>query len=570
MRLALRDDQRKRISIILIVSVLLGVGLIFRLAQKQLFEHDKYLAMAQDQHQTVQELPAHRGKIYAKTRYGGQTVLATNQTYYALLVVPQQVEDKVSLAKKIANSTSLDEQDVFKAINNDKGYIPPLLEKIEYSTANGLAKKDLQGVYLVADDYRYYPEGSLTGQITGYINKEKEGQYGVEQYYNEILKGDLGVIRAQKDVYGRYISISKKEDPKDGQDLFLTLDLSLQNKAREVVKEAVKHYGASSGSIIIIHPQRGEILAMASSRGYDPNRYSEVAQDRGVEAFVNTEISAVYEPGSIMKAVTMASALDKEVIKPTTSKYFKASIDVGEETIWNSTREAFGQETMINVLENSDNVGMVWVQQKLGDKKFHRYLDRFGFGRLTGVDLEGEVVGRLLPLAEAQAVDLASNSFGQAISVTPLQMLTAFTPFTNKGKLVQPHILAKRINPETEEEIITKPKESEPILSLKTVDQTSDMLVSVVDHGHAKLAQVPGYQVAGKTGTAQVPTPDGYSETQTIHSFIGFAPAEDPVFLMLVKLDHPTAVRWSSESAAPVFAQMAQFALNYFQIPPSR
>ncbi len=560
----------RRIKSVLLIAVLLGAGLVFRLFQKQILQYEHYRAMAQEQHQTVQELPAHRGKIYAQTRYGGRAILATNQTFYSLLVVPRQVSDKKVLAERLSSAIDLSEKEILKKIDNDKPYIPPLVKKLSYQEAQKIAELDLKGIYLAAEDYRLYPERSLVCYLTGYVNTEKDGQYGTEQYYDQILKGDLGIIKAQKDVYGRYISIFQRKEPRDGEDLVLTIDLTLQGKAREVIQKAVQHYGAASGSIIILQPQTGGVLAMANDRGYDPNRYSEVAQSRGVETFFDPSISAVYEPGSIFKAITMASALDREVVAPSTSHYFTASIKVGQETIWNADRKAFGKETMVNVLEYSDNVGMVWVQQQLGGKKFHRYLENFGFGSVTGVDLEGEALGRLLSLSEARPVDMASNAFGQAISVTPLQMVTAFTPFTNQGRLVQPHILAKRIDPETKEEIAVEPKESEPVISQKTVQQITDMLVSVVEHGYANLAQIPGYRIAGKTGTAQVPVAGGYSESKTIHSFIGFAPAENPEFLMLVKLDYPTAVRWSSESTAPVWAEMARFILNYFQIPPEK
>ena len=562
------DDQPKRVKFILIFTVLLGVGLVFRLFQKQVLQCDHYRALAQEQHQTVQELPAHRGKIYGQTRYGGRNVLATNQTSYSLLIIPRQVKDKEGLAERLAPAIELSKKEILEKIDNDLLYLPPLAKKLSYQQAQEIVDFNMEGVYLSGEDYRLYPERQLTCYITGYVNTEGEGQYGIEQYYNEILKGNLGVIKAQKDVYGRYISIFQKREPQDGQDLVLTIDLTLQNKAREVIQTAVQRYGAASGSIIILHPQQGDILAMANSRGYNPNNYSEVAEREGVGAFLDPTISSVYEPGSIMKAIPMASALDQGVIKPSTTHYFGASIKVGEETIWNSAREAFGQETMVNVMEYSDNVGMVWVQQKLGKKKFHQYLENFGFGSITGIDLEGETVGRLLSLSEARGVDLASNSFGQAISTTPLQMVTSFTAFTNQGRLVQPHILAKRIDPETKEEVEIKSKEGEPVISSRTVQQITDMLVSVIEHGHAAQAKIPGYRVAGKTGTAQVPTANGYSETQTIHSFIGYAPADDPAFLMLVKLDYPTAVQWASESTAPAWAEMAKFILNYYQIPP--
>jgi cell division protein FtsI/penicillin-binding protein 2 len=563
-------SANKRVNYFLFFVIAIGLGLGFRLFQKQILESDRYLALAKQQHQTVQELPAHRGKIYALTQYGGEVVLATNQTYYSLMVVPSQISDKDQASLILSQKTTLSKDEIYKKIDNNKPYLPPILEKLSYKKAQSIAKEELRGVYLIAEDYRYYPNDKLACYATGYLNSDQDGQYGVEQYYNEILEGNLGIIKAHKDVYGRYISIYEKEDPNDGQDIVLSLDMTVQAKADEVISEAVEKYGARSGSIAILDPKNGEILAMAHSKSYDPNNYAREAKSKGVEIFFDPTISATYEPGSIMKPIAMASALDDGVIRPETSHRFGAWVEVEGTKIWNSAREAYGEETMVEVLENSDNVGMVWVQQQLGKKKLHNYLQKFGFGSVTVVDLEGEADGRLLEYPyNYRDIDAASNSFGQAISATPLQMLVSYTPFINQGKLVQPHILKKRIE-QNGKEYQVKTVKSEQIISSEAAEQIVDMLVSVVDNGQANLAKIPGYRVAGKTGTAQVATSDGYSETKTIHSFMGFAPADNPVFLMLVKLDHPTAARWSSLTAAPTWSSMAKFLLNYYQVQPEK
>ncbi len=562
-------SDNKRIKYFLIIVIILYGGLVFRLFQKQILDHDHYLAMAQSQHQTVQELPAHRGKIFAKTEYAGDVTLATNQTYYQLLLVPKQIEDREGVIDYLKNTLDLDRKEVEEQVDSQKPYVPPIAHKLEYELAQEIAKEGYSGLYLLAEDDRFYPESDLACYITGYLNSDGEGQYGVEQYYDQILKGDLGLIKAQKDVYGRYISIYEKEEPRDGQNLYLTLDLTLQAKAKEIINQAVDSYGAESGSILILNPKTGGILASAHKRGYDPNNYSKEANRNNIDIFFDPTISAVYEPGSVMKPITMASALDAGRVKPETSHKFGAYVWVGENKIYNAAKEAYGEETMVEVLENSDNVGMVWVQRKLGEKKFHDYLQKFGFGNLTGVDLEGETSGNLLSYpSEFREVDAASNSFGQAISVTPIQMLTAFTPFINEGRLVQPHILESRENLETGEVVERQAKKTEPVISSKSADQITDMLISVVENGQGSPAQVEGYKIAGKTGTAQVANEGGYSETETIHNFIGYGPAKNPAFLMLVKIDKPEKVAWSSLSAAPTFSKMARFILNYYQIEP--
>lgn len=561
--------QDSRIKYFLVIILILYGGLVFRLFQKQIVDHSHYLALAQSQHQTVNELPAHRGQIFAKTKYAGNVALATNQTYYQLILSPRQIKEEDDLASYLADKLKLDQEKLLDDITSDKPYIPPVARKLSYKIANEIASKEYAGVYLIAQDHRYYPEADLACYITGYLNAEGQGQYGVEQYYDKILKGDLGVIKAQQDVYGRYISIYEKEDPYDGQDLYLTLDLTIQAKAKEIIDQAVNDYQADSGSILVLDPKTGDILASAHNRSYDPNNYSQEAEKNNINIFFDPTISASYEPGSILKPITMAGAISEGVVKPETSHHFGDSVLVGNTRIWNAAKEAYGEQTMVEVMENSDNVGMVWVQQKLGRDKFHNYLQKFGFGSLTGVDLEGEASGMLLDYPTSfTEIDAASNSFGQAISVTPIQMLTSFTPFVNNGKMVQPRILEKRVDPETGVSYERDIKMTEAVISAKTAEQITDMLVSVVDNGQASLAQVKGYEIAGKTGTAQVATEGGYSQTDTIHSFIGYGPAKNPAFLMLVKLDKPKTVRWSSLSAAPTFSTMAKFILNYYQIQP--
>lgn len=557
-----------RLKIVLIIVILFFIGLLFRLFQKQIIQYDHYQAIAKQQYTTTKELPPSRGKIYVKDGYNTSDYypIALNLPAYQVLAVPKNIKNHKEVAEKLAPLIDKDEDELFDEINNSKPYIPPIVKKVKKEKAEEIEKLALEGVLLIPEDWRYYPEANLASHVIGYVNIDREGQYGIEGYWNDQLKGISGTLIGEKSSWGEVISSGTKSEPKDGDDLYLTIDRVIQYKIYEKLKEAVQKYRAKKGTIIVAEPTSGAILAMASYPDFDPNKYYKT---EGVELFNNPAIAEVYEPGSVFKIVTMSSAIDDGKVKPDTKQTFGRCVDVGIETICTSTGRAYGTETMTQILENSDNVAMVWVADQIKDETFYTYIRDFGFGAYTGIDTNTEVKGEVMPLSNWREINRATISFGQGIAVTPLQMIQALSVIANGGKLIQPYLVEKRVNFEGEEDI-TQTKVIKQVISEATASQIKDMMVGVVENGFGRKARVSGYKIAGKTGTAEVPVKGrGYSEDVNIVSFGGFVPADDPAYVMLIKLDQPEGAPWSSDTVAPLFKEISQWLLHYLQIPPS-
>lgn len=557
--------QRRRLALISTAFLFLATFLGFRLLQKQVFEHSSYSALAKSQQYESQSIQGKRGQILAKDGQGNATYpLATNQTTYALNLVPSQIADKRGTAEKVAPLAQLGNDFVYEQINNSKLYIPPVKHKLTYEEAQSIKDLKLPGVFISPEESRFYPEDAVGANVLGFVNPDGDGQYGIEQYYNSLLKGTDGEQYGTRDASGKSLGAAAYVPPQDGSNIILTIDRNVQFQAEQALAEAVKKFSASGGSLIVMNPKTGAIIAMASQPTFDPNRYA--SYDIG--SYTNQAVSGTYEPGSTFKPIAMASGLDAGAVTPATSFFGTASIKVDDREIFNSQKKGYGNETMTEVIQRSDNVGMVWMQQRLGNQKFYDYIKRFGFGTQTGIELAGEATADLKPIDDLYPVNFATMSFGQGISVTPIQLITAIGSFANNGQLVQPHIVEQiqRKNGKVE---TVETKAIGQTVSPKSASEITGMMVRVVEAGAGKPAAVPGYRVAGKTGTAQIATGGAYEANTTIGNFVGFAPVEDPRFVMLVKVDRPKGVTFAEESAAPTFGVMAKFLLNYYNVPPS-
>lgn len=562
----------RRISILAAFFLVLLLILIGRLIQKQIFEHQEYLAMAKDQQQFSQSELAERGKILMHDDLesnGSLVELAIDVKKYDISVIPKNISNKSQTAQILSSILGLSNEELFNKINNDKLYLPPIAKSVDGTVADKIKEQSLSGV-LVTDVYsRFYPENQLLSQSLGFVNADGVGKYGLENYYNNELTGYSGQKLAEKDTLGRIIDLIKEQPAQNGDTLVLTVDRSVQYYVEKTLERAITEYQADSGSVIIVEPATGRIVALANKPDFNPNEFNKITVDK-LSLFMNEAISGAWEPGSIMKPVTMSAALDTGKVTPETTGDYPNMVVVDGYEIHTALDESFGHETMTQVLENSDNVAMVDVSNKLGNETMYNNLQSFGLLDKTNIDISGESTGQIPNLKNWRNISRANISFGQGITVTPIQMVMAYAAIANGGKLVTPHIVDKIIDGNGNEKNI-QTKEVAQVVQSSTATQIKDMLVSVVVNGHGKKAAVSGFKIAGKTGTAQVAKADGNGYEEDIHngSFAGFAPADNPKFAMLVRLNNPKTVEFAESSAAPVFGQIANYLLNYYYKLPA-
>lgn len=552
----------KRIQILGVVLIVLTLLLGYRLFRVQILERNDYLAQAENQYIIKKDLPALRGNIYFSDMFPA----ATNTRLYQVIVVPKQVKDKNEMAEKLAPLINTKIDELLVLIDNEKSYIPPLVKHLKEAEAQKIADLKLKGLQVVPESLRYYPEGELASQVLGFVDSSGEGHYGIEGYFNNELKGVGGEIYGEKDTKGRMFDINSNVQPRNGLDFILTLNHDVQYKVEQILKESVEKYLADSGTVIINDPKTGKIIAMANYPTYNPNEFNKVTTE-DQNRFNNPAVSSPWEPGSVFKPLIMAAAINENKVQPDTENVFGSEITVNGYKIRTSTGEAYGKETMTEVLENSDNVAMVWISELLGKDTMHKYITNMGFNRKSGIELDTESAGELADIKKWSDVQRANISFGQGLTTTALQVLDATAIIANKGKLMQSYIVDKTIDYSKKEDV-RQPKEVAQVVTEDTAKKVTDMMVSVVVNGHGKKAAVEGYKVAGKTGTAQVPKPGGgYYEDRHVGSFVGFAPADDPKFTMIVRLDNPKNVDWAESSAAPTFGEIADWLLDYMSVP---
>lgn len=554
---------------------LLFVCLVLRLTTLQVASSDYYKGLAQDQHAFFAKLSPLRGDIKISDQLSPESYpVATNIEATLVYAVPKDIKDAQATAKALAPIIGSTEGDLASRLSNlDRVYVP-LKHRLTDSDKKAIEALNLSGVHFDSERVRFYPERQFLSHIVGFLGyrsdsgSDQVGVYGLERKYDAILSGMAGGIRNQS-AAGRWLFGSGGDfiPAQNGNNLMLTIDRAIQMQAEQVLTKAVIDNLADGGCITVMDPKTGAILAMASNPSYDPNEYSKVA-DQAV--FINSCTSSSYEPGSVFKAVTMAAGVEKGVVGPDTTYDDTGQVVVDGYTIKNSDNKAHGIQTMTQVLEESLNTGVIFVKDKIGNSLFSDYVSKFGFGSPTGIDLP-ESTGNTNNIKGNVQVNFDTASFGQGISVTPLQMVRAYAALANGGRLPTPYVVAAQITPDGKT-ISTETKLSAPVISEKTASTLGAMLVSVVERGHGKRAAVKGYYVAGKTGTAQVAKKEGggYDPNNNIGTFVGYAPVEDPKFVMLVRVNHPRTVQFAESTAAPAWGQMAQFLLSYFNVPPNR
>lgn len=564
-----------RLNSLATIFFIFGLLIISRLAQLQIFDYRYYQSRALEIRNFEKEIQPERGKIFVEEK-GEKKPVAINIDSYTLYAVPEEIDEPTAIAEKIAPIIGIlseknkndDWADLVKKLSKENDWYEALKKNITQEEVAVVNKLDLKGIKIETSSKRFYPEGKYFSQLLGFVGfdgDKRVGRYGLESYYENIISGKEGLIKGEKTQGDILIATAKTTTikPKDGADIILTINRSIQIKTCEILEEAIKKYEAEKGTIIVVEPKTGEILALCNWPYFDPNKYNEV---KDISLFSNEAISAQYEPGSIFKIITFATALEEEKITPETTYEDKGLVKINGYTIKNAGEKVYGKQTMKDVLVKSINTGAVFMSHLIGLENFRRYVEKFGFGKPTGIELPAEAKGDIKNLSEKKEIYLATASFGQGIAVTPLQMTMAFAVLANNGKLMKPYLVKEIISGDFVTKI--KPEEQTQVISPLTAEVLKEILISCVKNGWGKRAAVKGYLVAGKTGTAQVAYLKGYSE-KTIHSFAGFAPADDPKFVALVKLDNPKSASFSDQTAAPTFGKLADFLLKYFEIPPT-
>jgi len=556
-----------------LLFLFLAGGILLRFFSLQIRQHIFFEGLASSQQDLMQKINPRRGEIFIQEKDNLWHPVATNRNFKEVFLVPYEVTDVEAVSQQLAPLLNLPVEKIAAKLKNLKDPYELLKNKVDEETAEKIKQLGLAGVYLRDENWRWYPQGSLASHILGFVglkNEGKIGQYGLEQYYEEELRGQSGFLKSQKDAVGRWLLMHDYdlEKAQDGVNLYLTIDQNIQYILEQKLKNVMEKWGASGACGIVMDPKTGALKAMVSLPNFDPNNYKEVSS---VSVFLNSCTQKNYEPGSIFKPIVVAAGLDTGKITPETTFVDEGLVKIGGYTITNAQNKKYGLSTMTNVLEKSINTGVVFIQRLIGGEIFRQYIEAFGFGEPTGIDLAGEAKGDLKNVQkEKREINFATAAFGQGISATPLQMATAISAIANNGKLMKPYLVEKKVFSDGREEI-TQPEIIRQVISPKIAGQLTAMLVSTVRHGYDKI-KIKNYYIAGKTGTAQIPNENGsgYLPNETNHSFIGFAPAYNPKFLIFLKIERPHGIEFASESLAPVFSELAQYLFSYYEIPPEQ
>ncbi len=558
----MKTSERSNYRIYTVMAVMSAAGMLLvgQLVRWQIIEHPRFVALAEAEHQNEWVIPPRRGEIRDHTGH----LLAADVIQYDISASPKIMSDPYATADRLYRLLGMSRDEVVKLLTGDSTWVP-IAKAAPQAVGETIIEWDIVGLLAEPHAKRVYPEGDLAAHLLGFVNNNGNGFYGIEGYYDDILRGRAGLQTGERSPFGEIIPLgaSRYVPPVSGATLYLTIDRGVQRLIERELEAAVAQYGAQGGSVVVLQPKTGAILGMASYPAYDPNNYN--ASDDYL--FFDPVVSQQYEPGSVFKIISMAAGLDAGVVGPMGTIYDGGSIEVGGRVIYNWDRQGHGTVDMTEVLAQSLNVGIAQVAVALGKDRFYTYLKRFGFGRLTEVDLSSEGPGTLKTPKEADwhESDLGTNSFGQGIAVTPLQIAAAVAAVANDGLLIKPYIVQKIVDSERELEV--KPMVVRRAVSQETATTLTGMLVEALKRANSE-ALVPGYEVAGKTGTAEIPVPGGYHPTLTLVSFAGYLPAANPQVLVLVIIDRPTTSRWGNTTAAPTFKRIAEQLVVILNIPP--
>ncbi|MFA5052592.1 MAG: penicillin-binding protein 2 [Parcubacteria group bacterium] len=531
------------IAVVTLFCLLYG-SLGVRFFNLQIQKGDYYAAEAASRILNSSLDPA-RGNIMMTDKNGTPVPVAIKKNYPFIYCEPEKLAkagtDLSETAARLEEVIKVPAEEIMQKLQKKDDPFEELLKIASDEVADKVRNLDIPGVKVGEKPKRYYPYASLAAHVLGFVANEV-GQYGIESFYNEELTGVPGEASGDTFIV-----------PKDGKDVYLTIDQTIQARAEKILADAVHKFNAKSGVVIVSDPKTGEIKAMAAVPTFDPNNYGSAK----MSDYMNPAVQEVYEPGSVFKIVTMAGAIDSGSVTPETTYIDEGSLTINGRTIQNWDKKAHGTLTMTEVIEQSINTGTVFAVKKMGKNTFLDYAEKFGLTHTTGIDLPGEITGSIKSLINGNDISYATASYGQGISISPIRMLTAVNAIANRGVMMAPRITVG------ESKIESKP------ISEETAKKITDMMVSAVKKN--VLADILGYSVAGKTGTALVPdlVKGGYKDAY-INTYVGFAPAYDPKFSILIRIDEPEGNPLAGASVIPAFKELAEFTLSYYGVAPDK
>jgi cell division protein FtsI (penicillin-binding protein 3)/stage V sporulation protein D (sporulation-specific penicillin-binding protein) len=548
----------RRIRLLVAVFAALFAVTLLRATWLQAVKAPSLETIASRQQRETVTLPARRGTILDRT---GEE-LAIGQQAITVYANPRHVRNPRLAAPVVARALDLDPGDVLALLSDRSRGFVYLARKADPAKAKALERRELPGIGFYPEEKRVYPQHRVAASVVGYAGVDNSGLAGLEKAYDRVLTGKAGEETIVHDPTGRVLDVVDVKPVTQGKELTLTLDDRLQAEVEEVLRRTRAAWSAKDATAVVLDPRTGGVLAMAQEPGYDANAYGSVfaASPDVVRARAVTD---TYEPGSTFKVVTVAAALQERLVSPSTTFTLPYEIQVADRRIHDAEERGTEVMTVAQILSRSSNVGAITLAQLLGERRLARWIDRFGFGRPTGIDFPGESRGIVLPLAEWTGSTIGNVPIGQGIAVTPIQMAAVYGAIANGGRWIAPHLVERIGGKEV------RPPAHRRIVSKRTAALLTGMLSNVVEEGTGVEAQVPGYTVAGKTGTAAKPDPSGgYSDSRYVASFVGFVPARNPRLVVLVTVDEPHGAIFGGTVAAPAFKEIAQWALEYFGVAP--
>ena len=554
----MKDRQaNRRIRLLLVLFVLVFGVTLGRAVWLQGVRAAALSKLAENQHREVVTIPAGRGTIYDRT--GVQLAIGEQMT--TIYADPRQVTNAPAIAVAAHKLFGVDPNTLYPQLVDKNRQFVYVQRFADPKQAAAFLKHSFNGIGSYPEEKRIYPQGSVAAQVIGYAGTDNQGLGGLEVQYNKTLAGRPGKQTVVRDPFGRAIDVIGGTSEHDGQAIVTTLDHVIQSNAEAVLRETVAKWHASSAEAVILDPRTGDVLALAQAPGYNANEANRVTFD--VQR--NRSVTDMYEPGSVFKLVTIAGALSEGIVTPSTSFRLPYSIHVADRIVHDAEYRPTETMSVARILSHSSNVGAVTIAERLGAPGIMDWIKRFGFGQKTGIDFPGESPGAVLPLDEWSGSTIGNVPIGQGVDVTPIQVAAAYAAVANNGVWIQPHLV------ERSGERTVAPPERRRVVSPRINRELKAMLTGVVDeHGATgTAAAIPGYTVAGKTGTAQVPGPHGYTTGQYVASFVGMVPVAKPRLLVLVVVNEPHNNIFGGAVAAPAFEQIAKFDLQYLAVPPN-